>query len=113
MPGLLNLQESQWGSRGPPSRSTAPHVLYDVGSRGWVLTETWQAAVADMAVILRPLISAGTITGLMLGDELVCSGLPLGNMSALAAELRGALLSASPGRFFLYTNECFATGAYQ
>jgi hypothetical protein len=96
LPGLLNLQESHWGSRGPPSRSLAPHVLYEETPQGWVLTKDWQLAAADIVGTLRPLVESDHIIGgLMLGDELVCSGLPLANLSALAADLRAGL----PGAF--------------
>ena len=48
----------------------------------------------------------------MLGDELVCSGLPLANLSSLAHRLRTGLRSSASTtneeNFFLYTNECFA-----
>lgn len=107
LPGLLNLQESQWGSHGPPARSTAAHVLYDESKHGWVLTADWESAAADAIATLRPLVEDGSITGLMLGDELVCSGLPLANLSALASRLRAGLHSANEVGFFLYTNECF------
>ena len=104
LPGLLNLQESQWGSRGSPSRSTLPHVLYEEGPHGWVLTADWEAAAADVIATLLPLVKAGSITGLMLGDELVCSGFPLANLSALADTLRTGLLPSATAhqRFFLY-----------
>lgn len=105
LPGLLNLQESHWGSRGPPAHSKAPHVLYEEGPRGWMLAAGWPAAAAEVVATLRPLVKEGAISGVMLGDELVCSGLPLSNLSALATVLHDGL----PGAF-LYTNECFATG---
>ena len=46
---------------------------------------------------------AGSVAGVQLGDELVCTGLPLSNLSAIAARLRSRL----PRAIFIYTNECF------
>ena len=73
LPGLLNLQESQWGSRGPPSRSTAAHVIYEETKQGWALTPDWEIAVADAVTTLRPLAQDGSIAGCGLDTPLTRS----------------------------------------
>lgn len=97
--GMLVLQHSQWGAAifaPPPWGGPYP---------GGLRAATWEGAVDDIVAILRPL---PFIVGVMLGDELVCSGFPLSNLSALASRLRSGLRSRD---VFIYTNECFPAGA--
>ena len=69
LPGLLNLQESHWGSREPPSRSTHPLVLYKQrpAPGGWLLADTWKAAAAEVVSTVGPFVLTGAVAGLMLG----------------------------------------------
>eukprot|EP01052_Picozoa_sp_SAG31_P026301 SAG31_NODE_2374_length_5842_cov_18.784433_1_plen_1112_part_00 len=92
LPGLLMFMESQWwkGMREGKGKSASPLLP------GW---ETHVDAFAR-AVVQAPI---GSVAGVQLGDELVCMGLPLSNLSAMAARLRPRI----PPNIFIYTNECF------
>jgi hypothetical protein len=97
--GMLVLQHSKWDAAifaPPPWGGPYP---------GGLQAATWEGAVDDIVASLRPL---PFVVGVMIGDELVCSGFPLANLSALASRLRGGLLSRE---VFIYTNECFPAGA--
>jgi hypothetical protein len=70
-----------------------------------VLKANWSAIVAQIGRELRPLLSNGTLLGVFVGDELVCTGVPLANFSALVKQLRAEL---GP-KAILYANECCGT----
>jgi hypothetical protein len=38
---------------------------------------------------LRPMLANGTLVGVFVGDELVCTGVPLSNFSALVKQVCG------------------------
>ena len=71
-------------------------------SHQW-LANDWPAR----AKFIGETIGQHKLAGLQIGDELVCGGLPLGNLSAVTAAVRAAM----PAGAFMYTNECFRTGA--
>jgi hypothetical protein len=52
--------------------------------------------------------NGGHIHGIQLGDELVCGGFALKNLSALAGRLHDGLSKLG---VFIFTNECFAQGS--
>lgn len=69
------------------------------------LVGNWSAVLAQECKRLRPLVANGTVTGVFVGDELVCHGVPLSNFSAVVSRLRAEL-----GPFVvLYANECCGT----
>lgn len=75
------------------------------------LVAGWQAKVAEYVSKVTPGIADGSIIAVDLGDELVCSGVPLANLTAVADALRAAL----PSVIRIYTNECSHTlqGCYK
>ncbi len=103
VPGMLLLQESQWSK---PPHSTGKSFIF--GAAG--LSPSWETAVDDCITTLTPLAKAngGHIHGIQLGDELVCGGFPLSNLSALANRLHDGL---SKHGVLVFTNECFAQGS--
>ena len=66
------------------------------------LDNHWQATTATWCAAVRPLVANGTVTAVQLGDELVCSGVPLANLSSVAQHIRTAI----PNGLKIYTNEC-------
>ena len=92
LPGLIMLQGSEWwaGMRSGKAKS------------GSALLPGWETRVDEFAHAVSS-APAGAVRGVQLGDELVCMGLPLSNLSAIAARLRPRL----PQSTFIYTNECF------
>ena len=99
LPGMLMLP-------GDGPLESTPFLLYNSsGGRagGSWLVRDWRSRAAAVAAAVR---AHPSIVGVQLGDELVCKGLPLSNLSAVASELRARL----PPSTFLYTNECFETG---
>lgn len=66
------------------------------------LFANWESAVDEFCNQLTPLIANGTVVGVFLGDEIVCSGVPLENLTSVADRLRKNL---GPN-VALYTNEC-------
>ena len=114
LPGMLNLQKSQWADRSHDRRAsgpTNPHIWADrVGKEAPSLSSEWESAAEEVIEVLTPLAPArgkGVIQGVMLGDELVCGHFALSNLSALALKLHSAL---APTGLFIYTNECFREG---
>lgn len=70
------------------------------------LAPDWQAQIASFSETLQPFVANGTVTGVFLGDELMCNGggIPLSDFTSVLAELRRGL-----GNVLLYTNECSGT----
>jgi hypothetical protein len=103
VPGMLLLQESRWG------RSGHGGVVHGVFGEGGGLSAGWEALVDDCIATLTPLAkkNGGHIFGVQLGDELVCGGFPLSNLSALSARLHDGLHAHG---VMIFTNECFAVG---
>ena len=118
-PGMLLLVQSKWGVDGLQNRG-APwiHVSNPVfgygpefAGPGFVgLSKTWEAAVDDCIATITPLAkgNGGHIHGIQIGDELVCGGFPLTNLSALSARLHDGLHQHG---VFIFTNECLNQGA--
>ena len=92
LPGLIMLMESEWwtGMRQGKGKSASP------------LLPGWEAHLDAFAKAVTK-APAGSVRGVQLGDELVCMGLPLANLSAIAAHLRPLLQKD----IWIYTNECF------
>ena len=109
VPGMLLLTQSKWGIAGLKG---APwiHATHPVFTNESGLTATWEAAVDDCIATLAPMAqgNGGHIHGIQLGDELVCAGFPLSNLSALSARLHDGLHQHG---VFIFTNECFNQGA--
>ena len=101
VPGMMLLQESKWGSE--KGGVFTQNRQWPNGSVG--LTAGWEAAVDDCIVTLTPLAKddGGHIHAIQLGDELVCTGFPLSNLSALAARLHTGLTVYG---VMIFTNEC-------
>ena len=102
--GMVLVESSQWSGRIFAQR---PHGLYRAAK---ALRPGWEAAVDEVIAALRPLSkgSGGWLDAVMLGDELVCAGLPLANLSSLAGRLRAGLTGHG---VLIFTNECFAESA--
>jgi hypothetical protein len=104
LPGLLFLPDYTSGLQDPLN-------LYNVtaeskrSGRSWLATD-WRERVLAVAATVRRAGGARRVKGVLIGDELVCSGMPLANLTSVAAALKAAL----PAGIFLYTNECFETG---
>ena len=96
LPGLFVLEESPWWLK---MRSGHAHTAS-------ALLPGWQVHLdqAAQAILAAP---KGAVRGVMLGDELVCMGLPLSNLSAVATRLKSKLATRENGSIFIYTNECF------
>lgn len=110
VPGMLRLDQSKWGTveDGSTPWIRATHPVFGKGNAG--LTTTWEAAVDDCIAAVTPLAkgNGGYVHGIQLGDELVCGGFPLSNLSALSARLHAGLHQHG---VFIFTNECFNQGA--
>eukprot|EP01043_Picozoa_sp_COSAG02_P027762 COSAG02_NODE_1650_length_11487_cov_13.602895_13_plen_396_part_00 len=109
VPAMLRLDQSQWGmSVGASPWIHVTHPVFEPGAAG--LTATWKAAVDDCIATVTPLAkrNGGFVHGIQLGDELVCNGFPLSNLTALSARLHDGLHKHD---VFIYTNECFNQGA--
>ena len=77
----------------PQSRIFAEKGLY----------EDWQENVELVASMIRPLMDAGVVTGIFLGDEQVCGGhQTMPEVDGVATAFRGALGDDA----ILYMNEC-------
>jgi hypothetical protein len=110
LPGLLNLEKSRWANTlrdRRPDAATNAHIWSD--TEPMVLSTRWEVAVDDLVQTLRPLAPAhaNRISGVMIGDELVCGHFPLANLSVLASKLHDSLSGAG---IFIFTNECFRMG---
>jgi hypothetical protein len=92
LPGMMMLMESEWWKGMRDGNGHSASALLP----GWeVHVDAFAKAVSNAP--------SGSVVGVQLGDELVCLGLPLSNLSAIAARLRPRL----PRAIFMYTNECF------
>ena len=112
VPGLLNLEKAKGAASGSPGclwKKPATDAASESGSfmLNGTLAPGWRAAVDDCVLTLTPLAQAKKLVGVMIGDELVCGGLPLSNLTALSQQLHDALSSVG---LFVYTNECFREG---
>jgi hypothetical protein len=68
-----------------------------------VLPSDWRARLGNTVHALRQWrVGDGGVAGIMLGDELMCRGVPPSNLSSVAGELRQLL----PKLVWLWTNEC-------
>lgn len=94
----------------PPSPSPDPFCLFASAKEkqkyGTWLASDWRTTAAAIARA----VADHKLVGVLLGDELVCKGLPLSNLSAIATELRTQLPAKIRDKVWLYTNECFETG---
>ena len=89
---------AKWGMRGLPQ---IPHaIIFDRAKR--TLFPQWREQTIQFASTLQPFISNGTFLGVFLGDEIVCGGTHLANLTSVADLLRAQL----PAQAILYTNGC-------
>jgi hypothetical protein len=61
----------------------------------------WEADLKLFVAAATPHVDSGCVSGIFLGDELVCGGLPYADLATVAAQLKSELPHA-----WLYTNEC-------
>jgi hypothetical protein len=108
-PGLLNLEACVCGGAGMQPCGTSHAACKRLISRDRrSLTPYWRSYAAEIVSAVAPYAPSappplgGAVAGLMLGDELVMSGLPLSNLTALADTLAAAL---RPLGVFITTNE--------
>ena len=87
-----------------------PAVLVNETSRrgeGIWLARDWRRRVDGIvAAVAATQQGAVKVVGLQIGDELICGGFPLANMTSVTGALRAGL----PSSVFIYTNECFKVG---
>ena len=67
------------------------------------LVAGWEQATDTFVAAARPSCANGTVQSIFFGDELVCSGVPLSNLTAVVDRVRAGLGSTGVK---LYTNEC-------
>ena len=100
----LSVLAEQFALHGTRGLLDGPGVLlrgdYTFESGG--LTSDWREVATSFASAAAPFVANGTIIGINLGDEYVCSGVPLANMSAVADVVRAELGSSA----MVYANEC-------
>ena len=109
VPGMLLLQESRWGRHKENGRHKEGLFGGKSATGHSVLSADWETLADDCIATLTPLAkgNGGHIHGVQLGDELVCGGFPLSNLSALSARLHDGLHKHG---VMIFTNECFAVG---
>ena len=109
-PGILDIYscrpEKIWMNTnmklapGPPTGQHNPHNLSG-------LSDGWEPRLRGWLADAEPLLLAGKIQGVYLGDELLCLGVPFSNYTAVA-DIISAWLSQHDmaSRVFVYSNEC-------
>jgi hypothetical protein len=114
VPGLLNYEKAKGAATGSPGCQWHPAAAGAAEAAGGsfviengTLAPGWATSVDACIATLRPIAQAKKLVGVMIGDELVCSGLPLSNLTALSSRLHDGL---APLGLFVYTNECFREG---
>ena len=71
----------------------------------------WQAKITATVAAASTRLASGVVAGLFLGDEIVCAGVPVANLSAVANFCKQTLTAAGHGSSLVYVNEC--TGSFQ
>ena len=66
----------------------------------------WQANIAAAVKAASSRLASGVVGGLFLGDEIVCGGMPVSNLSAVAAFCKQQLTAAGHAHALVYVNEC-------
>jgi len=109
IPGLLRLGRYNltWGDCWDGPNSTSGLTVHGLpqskifAMKG--LFPDWKANVALTVEMIKPLMAAGAIKGVFLGDEQICGGhQTVDELGQVAQELRDLL----PAGAILYTNEC-------
>ena len=99
---LLEGMRSAYGARGMLGGP-------DVFRRGdWTfesggIDDDWEATTAAYVAAVRPSCANRTVASIFFGDELVCSGVPLANLTSVADKVKQGLSGTGVK---LYTNEC-------
>ena len=72
------------------------------------LAPGWQAGLAELvqSAAASGVLSSGAVTGLFLGDEICCDGVPVANLSAAASFAKAQLRKVGHGEALVYVNEC-------
>ena len=84
----------------------------DLAANGFVwvdrtgLAAGWQRNIAATVQAARSRLLSGAVAGLFLGDEVVCGGVHVENLTAVAAYSKKQLLAAGVGHGLVYVNEC-------
>lgn len=96
VPGLLNLEKAKGAATGSPGCQWKPATGATSGAGAFMnsngtLASGWRAAVDACVTTLTPLTQSKKLVGIMIGDELVCGGMPLSNLTALSQRLHDAL----------------------
>lgn len=84
----------------------------DLAANGFVwvgrtgLAAGWQRNIAATVQAARSRLVSGAVAGLFLGDEVVCGGVHVENLTAVAAYSKQQLLVAGVGHGLVYVNEC-------
>jgi hypothetical protein len=70
----------------------------------------WETTLASVIETAGPFLANGTVSGLFLGDELCCSGVPFANLTNVAdfakARMQPFCGAATTTCGLIYTNEC-------
>eukprot|EP01047_Picozoa_sp_COSAG01_P093517 COSAG01_NODE_24632_length_772_cov_1.537890_1_plen_222_part_01 len=84
----------------------------DLAANGFVwvdrkgLAAGWQRNIAATVQAARSRLASGAVAGLFLGDEIVCGGVHVENLTAAAAYSKQQLVAAGVGHGLVYVNEC-------
>ena len=68
----------------------------------------WQANIAAIVQAARSRLAVGAVAGLFLGDEIVCGGVHVANLTAVAAFCKQQLVSAGAGHGLVCESPTFA-----
>ena len=66
----------------------------------------WQDRITSTLVAASTRIASGAVAGLFLGDEIVCGGMPVENLTAVAAFCKKKLMQMGHTKALVYLNEC-------
>eukprot|EP01052_Picozoa_sp_SAG31_P035112 SAG31_NODE_4196_length_3483_cov_3.221927_4_plen_236_part_00 len=79
-----------------------PSTIFVRGDGHAGLPPDWGLQLDSFEQILAPFVKNGSATGIFLGDEKICGGVPLNNYTAVLQHLRAAFGQS----VLLYGNEC-------
>ena len=78
---------------------TLPATVFNMKNHS--LYTNWAAATDQFIAEVKPLLASGCALGVMLGDEIVCGGMPMEHLDMVSARLKKGLGATS----WIYTNE--------
>ena len=70
------------------------------------LISDWQPTVTALIDATVPHFASGAVTGIFMGDEITCDGVPVSNLTAAANFIKASLRRVGHGQVYVYVNEC-------